>query len=199
MRRLRGSEPPSTRRVIAIKGYSTSFGRALHVLAALEQVADALRGYEIVLYSATRDTRRAAAAIERRTGIRMNVLPPASQNEVVQLFGRARVAVASSVSDGSPNAMIEAMAMGALPVQSDTVSTREWITDGQNGLLVPPEDPRRIGSAVRRALEDDALVDGAAAENAAALPRRVDARVVKPQVLATYERLLAGPRGHTHG
>lgn len=81
--------------------------------------------------------------------------------------------------------------MGALPIQSDTVSTGEWITDGVNGLLVPPEDVDRVAAAVRRALLDDDLVDQAAQLNYQMAMERLDVALIQPQVCALYERVAA--------
>ena len=40
--------------------------------------------------------------------------------------------------DGRPNSMLEAMAMGSLPIQSDTACIEGWLEDGQNAFVVPP-------------------------------------------------------------
>ena len=46
--------------------------------------------------------------------------------------------------DGIPNVLVEAMACG-LPVVTTPVSgIPELVRDGDNGLLVPPDDPRRV-------------------------------------------------------
>ena len=90
--------------------------------------------------------------------------------------------------------MLEAMVMGAFPIQSDTVSTAEWITHGDNGLLVPAEDPVAIAAAIRRALSDYALVDRAAEINARITSERIDRTVIQPQVIAVYEKVAAQAR-----
>ena len=77
------------------------------------------------------------------------------------------------------------MTMGASPIQSDTVSTAEWIAHGKNGLLVPPEDVGEISKALMQALEDDNLVDEAAALNLE-LVSRVDRRKVQQQAIDLY-------------
>jgi glycosyltransferase involved in cell wall biosynthesis len=92
--------------------------------------------------------------------------------------------------------MLEAMTMGAFPVQSDTQSTSEWITDGVNGLLVNAADPSSIAAAIRQALRDDALVDKAAEFNVRLIEKRLDLSVVKPRVIDMYTRAAsAGPMG----
>ena len=91
-----------------------------------------------------------------------------------------------------PDTMLEAVAMRAFPVQSDTGATAEWIDDGVNGLLVPPEDPAAAEAALRRALADSALVEAAAVENARRTRERMNLAVVAPRVRAMYERVDQG-------
>lgn len=51
----------------------------------------------------------------------------------------------------------EAMAVGCAIVGSDTAPVREFITDGENGLLVPFLEPDALTDAVLRLLNDKAL------------------------------------------
>ena len=92
--------------------------------------------------------------------------PQSPNDEIIKLMGRARIAIGIGLTDGSPVSLLEAMIMGAFPIQTDTVSTAEWISDGENGFLVPAEEPHTIASAIQRALLDDELVERAAKLNA---------------------------------
>jgi len=192
MRRMRCSEPPSSRRVIALKGYHDDawVGRALFALEAIHRLSASLTEYEVVIYSAEDNVRHAADYISRTTGLRLTILPESPPDEIVALMGRARIAIGVNISDGIPNSMLEAMIMGALPIQSDTISTREWISDGENGLLVAPEDADDIERALRRALADDALVDHAARLNQDLTDERIARTVVAPRVVKAYRRVL---------
>lgn len=196
MRQTRGRAPASSRRVIALKGYHDDLwvGRALVGLEAIHRLSASLTEYEVVIYSAEDNVRHAAGYISRTTGLRLTVLPESPPDEIVALMGRARIAIGVNISDGVPNTMLEAMIMGALPIQSDTISTREWISDGENGLLVAPEDVADVERALRRALADDALVDRAARLNGDLTDQRVARAVVAPRVLDAYRRVLAESR-----
>ena len=46
------------------------------------------------------------------------------------------------------------MAIGCLPVCGDIESIREWITNGENGILVDPTDPYALAEAVQRGIVD---------------------------------------------
>ena len=59
---------------------------------------------------------------------------------LTELLGAADIFVSTSVSDGNNISLNEAMACGAFPVVSDIAANREWIKDGQNGLIFPVGD-----------------------------------------------------------
>jgi glycosyltransferase involved in cell wall biosynthesis len=194
--------PASARRVIAVKGYHDDnwAGRGLIALQAVHMCADALRDYEIVVYLADPCVRQVAKHVAAVSGLRVRILPVGPNEEVLRLMGQARAAIGLSVTDGSPCSLLEAMLMGALPIQSDTISTAEWIAHGENGLLVPPEDPHATAAAIRRAVADDAWVDRAAELNAKLAAERLDRQTVRREVLEMYSRVAARkPRGDYSG
>ena len=84
--------------------------------------------------------------------------------------------------------------MGAFPIQSDTESTAEWITNGQNGLLVEPGNLQSISDAILLAIEDDELVNRAAEHNPRLIRERLDIERVRPQVIEMYSRVAADGR-----
>ena len=75
-------------------------------------------------------------------------------NDAERLIGQADVYVSAAASDGASIALLEAMALGVVPVVSDIVANRSWIEDGVNGVLVPIE-PHAIADGIRRALTLD--------------------------------------------
>jgi glycosyltransferase involved in cell wall biosynthesis len=190
IRRFR--EPVTGRSVIMVKGYhgERSLGRALVVLEALRKCEELLEPYEVVVYSADSQVSEEVLRITRSTGIRIAELPYCPHIVMLKLMGRSRVAISVGLTDGTPISLLEAMGMGAFPIQSDTVSTAEWIDDGTNGLLVPPEDPGAIALALKKALSDDELVQNAAGINARIIEERVDAAVTTPQVIELYKKVV---------
>ena len=193
MQQFRQPLPVSSRKVVALKGYHDDnfAGRALVALQSLHECADSLAGYEVVIYSASPNVRYAAEYVSKLTGLYFTVLPHGQHDEIVKVMGRARIAIGINVTDGTPNTMLEAMVMGTFPIQSDTISTAEWIAHGENGLLVPAENPKVIAAAIRRALSDDTLVDRAAEINERMTAERIDRSVLQPQVIAMYEKIVA--------
>jgi glycosyltransferase involved in cell wall biosynthesis len=111
------------------------------------------------------------------------------QSELFTQMGRARVMIAPSLMDGTPNVMLEAMAAGALPIMSPIDSVQEWITDGENGLLAHALYPDQIAAAVQRGLLDDELFARAQRVNWEIVCQRADRLKVRQEVLEYYSNL----------
>jgi len=183
--------PTSRRRLILLKGYQGWAGRALVGLRAIELCAEKLHGYRVAIFSASEEVEIAAELVTQSTGIPIEVMPLCSHEDMLRLFGNARVYLGLSISDATSTSMLEAIVMGAFPIQSCTACADEWLEDGKTGLIVPPEDDRAVAAAILRAVSDDALVDRAAEENARLASERLDHSVIQPQVVAMYEQIAA--------
>lgn len=75
--------------------------------------------------------------------------------EVCDAYHAGHVVVLSSVSEGFPYTVIEAMASARATVSTDVGGVREAVGDA--GLVVPPRDPRALADACVRLLTDDLL------------------------------------------
>ncbi len=190
--KLRLLKKSSARRVIALKGYQGWAGRALFGLRALEMCDDVLQDYKVVIYIAMpeEDMRIAAVLFSQNTGIPIEIAPLGQPyNKILELFASSRIFIGLSISDGLSISLVEAMSLGAFPIQSNTSCADEWVIDGESALLVPPEDPQIIAAAIRRAVTDDTLVDQAAELNAKTCAERLDAVKIRQQVIDMYQSI----------
>lgn len=69
----------------------------------------------------------------------------------------ADVLLHASLSEGIPNAVLEAMACGLPVVVTDCGGTREAVTDGEAGFVIPPRDPHRMAEVLSALWRDPAL------------------------------------------
>jgi len=154
---------PSQRRIILVKGYTGFVGRADIALKALSLCSEELKGYEILLYSTDRRSRRLARNLSNENGVEIRSFKKYKMNheQMLQLFRESRVYLGISMSDGISTSLLEAMASGAFPIQSDTSCADEWVINGTNGFIVPWDDPVAISKCIQKALTDDVLVDSA--------------------------------------
>jgi glycosyltransferase involved in cell wall biosynthesis len=85
------------------------------------------------------------------------VLLTGFQEEVAPCLAAADVVVVPSRHEGLGVAALEAMAAGKPVVASRVGGLAEVVVDGESGLLVPPEDPAALATALARLLDDPAL------------------------------------------
>lgn len=91
--------------------------------------------------------------------------------------------------------MLEAMAVGAVVVGSDTAPVREVIEDGVNGLLTPFLEPDALADRVAQVLADPARYRPLRQAARDTIVRRYDLRsVCLPAQLALIDRVAAGAR-----
>jgi glycosyltransferase involved in cell wall biosynthesis len=77
-----------------------------------------------------------------------------SRSDVYQLLPGADAFILSSKREGVPMSILEAMAAGLPVIATKVGGIPEVIKDGQNGILVPPEDQNSLANAICRILDD---------------------------------------------
>ena len=164
-------------------------------MQALRMCAEVLDGYEVGIYAAFPEVRIAAELFQQDTNVPVRIIPAVSHEEMLRYYGRARIYIGLSISDAISTSLLEAMVMGAFPIQSCTACAEEWIEDGKSGLIVPPEDPHQIADAIRRAISDDALVNRAAEINGRVVKERLEYSMIQPQVVKMYQDIYGTGKG----
>jgi glycosyltransferase involved in cell wall biosynthesis len=76
------------------------------------------------------------------------------QSELPDWFRVADAYVSSALSDGTSISLLEAMATGLPVVVSESFGNLEWVTQGVNGALAKPGDPRSLSAAMKFVIED---------------------------------------------
>ena len=186
--RIASLVPPSKRKIILVKGHTRFVGRAELALEALEQVRDLLDDYQIVVYSADPKVRRISRKLSTQHSLDISLHRRGSltHDQVINLFSKARIYLGISLSDGLPNSLQEAMVLGAFPIQTNTSCADEWIVDAKSGFIVDPHNPTLIISALRKALENDALVDAASKINMDTAQQRLSVGFISKLVHGFY-------------
>ncbi len=101
-----------------------------------------------------------------------------------------RVFVISSRDDGLPNTLLEAVATG-LPVVSTRVGgMRDLLIDGENALLVAPNDPTGMARAIEKVLKDEDLAKTLSA-GARKVIERCSPEQEKEAWVTLYEKMLS--------
>ena len=176
---------------IAVKGYQNHWGQALVALKCIEDLAGALQDFEITLFSCNRVTLRAARQLAAKTGLRVTAFGKGAlkNDQVHQLLSESIALVSLSKSDGVPASMLEAMANGAVPIQSDTSAADEWLEQGRGGFLVKWDDVKTIKEKLIYIVNHPEFRDSAARTNFEKLKSTIDAEMTFDVALQTYEML----------
>jgi glycosyltransferase involved in cell wall biosynthesis len=80
-----------------------------------------------------------------------------NRKELDNIMARTDIFVLSSVLEGQPLGVVEAMAYGCPIVTTAVGGIPELIQDGVNGLLCPPRDPDCLAEKIKTLVEDPAL------------------------------------------
>ena len=151
---LRKTLRPITHRpVIAVKGYNGWAGRAHLAIEALKVLEKRLLSYEIIFFSSNTSTVTKARRCAKETGLSITAHAKGalSHAEMLDLFGRSTLYVGLSVSDGISTSMLEAMAMGAIPVQTATACCDEWFDE--TGVKVEELSVEAVADAILQGIE----------------------------------------------
>lgn len=93
-------------------------------------------------------------ALIGRLGLTRRVHLPGRRSDVPSLLSAADVFVLPSLTEGLPNALLEAMAAECPIVTTDVPGCRDLIEHERTGLIVPYGDTYSLTGALRRLLED---------------------------------------------
>jgi glycogen(starch) synthase len=94
-------------------------------------------------------------------------VPFSSRKRLPGLYRACDFVALPSHFDGMPNVLLEAMALGVVPIVSDAGAMGDIVEDGRTGFVFPADDRRAAADATARALGLDASGRTAMAEEAA--------------------------------
>jgi glycosyltransferase involved in cell wall biosynthesis len=121
---------------------------------------------------------------------KVELLPHQTQEEMADLFRRSQISLSITTHDGTPNTLLEAMACGCFPIAGDIESLREWINPGINGLLVDPDDPKALATAMNDVITQPGLRKQAREQNVRMVQEKVEYHKVMGAAEDFYMKLL---------
>jgi sugar transferase (PEP-CTERM/EpsH1 system associated) len=121
----------------------------------------------------------------RTLGLEGQVWLPGARYDIPEILRGFDVYAISSIAEGTPGSVLEAMASGLPAVGTRVGGVPEVIADGVTGRVVPPRDPAAMADALAQYLQAPEL----AAAHGAAGRARVLSHYSMPAMVAGYQAL----------
>ncbi len=114
---------------------------------------------------------------------------------ITSLLKGSSIVVVPSTKEGMPFSLLEAMSSGKAVLASDIPGINDIIKDGENGLLVPPSDPKALAKGLSTLRGDPALRERLGKSARKTILERFSERVIVDRIEAMYSEA----RGQAHG
>lgn len=186
--------PTMERHTILVKGYQGRSGRSITVLKALMDLKKELKNYKVIVFGADNEVVKFAKVKKLEDSLNFSIysirkfLP---HFEIIKLMGESLIYIGNSNSDGMPNTLLEAISMGAFPVQSNPGgATEEVLTNNENGFLINDcENSDEIKSLILQAISSSKLIEKAFIINQMEIKPQFERELIKTKVLSAYNSI----------
>ena len=185
------SQPLKKRNTILIKGYQGKHGRCITVLEAISKLKLELGDFKIVVFGADAEVVEFVKNSKMDNWKNIVIYKKISEPAVLKLMGESLIYIGNSLSDGMPNTLLEAIIMGAFPIQSNPGgATAEIIKNEKNGFLIEkPEDVDNLSILIKSAISNEVKLKIAVAYNLEYIKPKLEREFVKRNVLIQYKQV----------
>lgn len=193
------------RRELGLDGAEAALVGAVGRLTAIKNHRLFLQAARVVLESGQRahfvivgdgELRETLKEEAQRMGMSQTVSFTGWRRDLPAVYADLDVVVNSSLNEGTPLALIEAMAAGRPVVATAVGGVSDLVHDGTTGWLTPSGDARALARAIGDALSDRASARARAEAAQASIRSRCSADGLIRNVETLYERLLTAKGIH---
>ena len=135
------------------------------------------------------DLRPQVEALASELGVRERLVLTGLRRDVPELMSAFDIFALSSLWEGLPRVLPQAMATGLPIVATAADGTAEAVSQGVNGILTPPGEPQALAGMLLQLLQNPALAQQMGAEGRTRVDEFSDTRMVA-QIDALYRDLL---------
>ncbi len=114
------------------------------------------------------------------------------KDQMIKLYQNATLFILPSYREGLPTVLLEAMSCGLPIIATDVRGNRDLITNGKNGLLIPPKDPKKIAETILTLLNDKKLMKQLGNNARKTIIKNYTWNAVSNKFLKCYESLIGG-------
>ena len=180
--------PSNERNLIMAKCYGGTFGLGELIIDALERFLRNNTDVKIVMHSVTDDllnkSKNLRVAFPNQVVI-YTVREKIPRHKILDYLSKSRIYIGASRSDGVSTSFLEALCLGAFPIQTDTSCASEWIELGFFGSIIRP-DTSEIFTAINVSYFDKEL-ENKRAQNLENAKRYLSYDLIQLQAIKFYE------------
>jgi len=119
---------------------------------------------------------------------KIKLLGMISRSQVMEYLNESKLLIMSSVTEGFPKVLLEAMACGTPAVVTDVGSCKYLVQ--KTGIAVPPKKPEAMAQAIKKILHDDKLWEKLSG-NCAGVVKEYDWHNICSKVHHAYKKLIS--------
>ena len=180
--------PSNERNLIMAKCYGGTFGLGELIIDALERFLRNNTDVKIVMHSVTDDLLNKSKDLRvsfPNQVVIYTVREKIPRHKILDYLSKSRIYIGASRSDGVSTSFLEALCLGAFPIQTDTSCASEWIELGFFGSIIRP-DTSEIFTAINVSYFDKEL-ENKRAQNLENAKRYLSYDLIQLQAIKFYE------------
>lgn len=128
--------------------------------------------------------------IVQRLGLGKNVMVLGEKFKTRNFYQKSAIFLATSPFENFlSNSLLEAMASGLAIIATDVGETRNVIIDGENGILIPPKEPKALANAILTLINNKNIRRNLSM-NAVKTAKQYDISLIGPKYMKVYQQVL---------
>lgn len=161
-------------------GRLTEYKRPDRFIQALSRVIHDVPTLNAVIVGDGPD-RFALESLALELGLTSNIKFIGQRTDVQDIIKQAKVFVLTSRWEGVSIAMLEAMALGVVPIVSDVGDLRDFVQENLNGFILAPDDISGFANRITQLLKNDTLLKQMAINARKSVSERCEREILSKQ------------------